>query len=779
MKKSIFSSVFLFSQFCLFGQLSAEKTIVTEFIPTQSERPVSQVSDRNIGDIIWSDDFSTPANWTAAGPSTNFLDNGWSIGTTTLGWYFGTSGDMGTSGNFARFVNGDPTGSGPAVINNGPFTLEYNSTIDLTGIPAPHLQFEQYGARFITLQAVEVSTDGGTTWYEAVNNNDITPLTSGGGSIYPKPMTVSANIAPLITGDPSNVSIRLLWDGQMNGPQMNYLEYAWFVDNVRVVEGANYDVEITDAYFRSGTGYDPDGLEYYIVPQNQLTTINFSAIAYNNGAQTHTGVKLQANVDYAGNVFSNTSSTVDLVPYVSDSLFVVATYTPASGNGIYDFNWNVGGTNAEQITNNDTLTDYITVTSGKYSRARPVQEGAITNVASNSGNPMEIGNVMEIFNNGNLFNIGIQVNDVTDNIGQLMYGTVYVYDGVNFNWAGQTNDYVITSGDLGNEVSLDFFSPIPVNAGSIILVCAGHYGGSPETSFATAQPTIEGSVLGFASGSLFSLSNPDAIMVSVGTVQDYFIQNTAPICQGDSVDVNGTYYYSSTVVTENYTAVDGGDSIVETTIIVDTPYETTNTINICQGDTYVVGTSTYTSTGNYSDTLVLNNGTCDSIIHTNLTVTPLPNAATTNNADTIFAVTAGLQYQWVDCNNSFAPINGETGQQFVATQDGTYAVIVTDNGCSSTSACTVILGVGFGENELDQVKVYPNPNNGSFTVDLGALEINNTYLALRNGIGQLIFENSQVNNSVLYFDDLNLSVGVYYLTITNNDKTGVVKFIVK
>lgn len=54
-------------------------------------------------------------------------------------------------------------------------------------------------------------------------------------------------------------------------------------------------------------------------------------------------------------------------------------------------------------------------------------------------------------------------------------------------------------------------------------------------------------------------------------------------------------------------------------------------------------------------------------------------------------------YQWVDCNNNFTPIVGETSSSFYPFFNGNYAVIVTGSGCSDTSICFAYTACdGFG-----------------------------------------------------------------------------------
>ncbi|MDA7804317.1 hypothetical protein N8987_07090 [Crocinitomix sp.] len=145
---SLCLSIFLMNAIAI-GQGDSPSNYLTQYDSTRIKkmRPLGQ--DRAADDIVWEDGFDDAGVWTAAGPSCDYEVSGWSIGSTTNGWYFGTDDDMSTEGNFARFINGDPSEE-PDPIEDGPFTLTYALPIDLTGIPAPHVEFEQYGARFYT-----------------------------------------------------------------------------------------------------------------------------------------------------------------------------------------------------------------------------------------------------------------------------------------------------------------------------------------------------------------------------------------------------------------------------------------------------------------------------------------------------------------------------------------------------------------------------------------------------------------------------------------------------
>ena len=78
-------------------------------------------------------------------------------------------------------------------------------------------------------------------------------------------------------------------------------------------------------------------------------------------------------------------------------------------------------------------------------------------------------------------------------------------------------------------------------------------------------------------------------------------------------------------------------------------------------------------------------------------------------------IIAGVSYQWIDCNTG-AELVGETNHNYTPTYGSEFAVIVTENGCSDTSACVVSV-VGVDELALVNIIVYPNPTAGVFKVD--------------------------------------------------------------
>ncbi len=131
------------------------------------------------------------------------------------------------------------------------------------------------------------------------------------------------------------------------------------------------------------------------------------------------------------------------------------------------------------------------------------------------------------------------------------------------------------------------------------------------------------------------------------------------------------------------------------------------TVTVC-GDSYIFNGTVYTSGGIHTQHFPNVSG-CDSTIILDLILTA-PDTAVTLNGSTLTASASGASYQWIDCDNGNAAVSGATSQSYTPAEHGSYAVAVTVNGCSDTSACYHVAGTGVYEQERgNAVSVYPNP----------------------------------------------------------------------
>lgn len=203
---------------------------------------------------------------------------------------------------------------------------------------------------------------------------------------------------------------------------------------------------------------------------------------------------------------------------------------------------------------------------------------------------------------------------------------------------------------------------------------------------------------------------------------------------------------------------------------------TTSSISPIACDSYVSPSSKYiwTSSGIFMDTIP-NVAGCDSIITVNLTIDTV-NVSVSNNASTLSANANGATFQWLDCDDNYSVISGETNQSFTANASGNYAVEIIKNGCIDTSACFSIIGVGVDENPFEaDFSVYPNPTSGEVTIDF-ASTANRGIIVVRNMLGQEIskhpFDSPQFVRIFLPGEP-----GFYLLEIQTADQKMVVKVL--
>lgn len=160
------------------------------------------------------------------------------------------------------------------------------------------------------------------------------------------------------------------------------------------------------------------------------------------------------------------------------------------------------------------------------------------------------------------------------------------------------------------------------------------------------------------------------------------------------------------------------------------------TSSSCFSFTVPSGDETYTSSGIYQDTLTNSLG-CDSVMTIDLTINSIDNSVTQDGIE-LTANLSGVDYQWVDCGDSFSVISGETAQTFVPAEDGSYAVIVSDGTCADTSDCFDLVVGGLDSNESPSIQVFPNPFDSHFQVDLG-LNYEDVNVTVRTLSGKQVF----------------------------------------
>ena len=209
------------------------------------------------------------------------------------------------------------------------------------------------------------------------------------------------------------------------------------------------------------------------------------------------------------------------------------------------------------------------------------------------------------------------------------------------------------------------------------------------------------------------------------------------------------------------------------TVNVNHSITTSQSFNLCYGQTAQVGTSNYSASGTYTNTMLRSNG-CDSVVISNVTIDPLVNVSTTQSGLTITANASGATYQWIDCENN-QPVSGENGQSFTSVIEGNYAVIVSMNNCSDTSACTKLSTVGLKNNSLNtRVKIYPNPVSQKLIIET---DLNSGTISLMSALGQVLNSKNITAGQNESFDFNTLAKGIYFIKIQSEGKYMIEKIV--
>jgi hypothetical protein len=132
---------------------------------------------------------------------------------------------------------------------------------------------------------------------------------------------------------------------------------------------------------------------------------------------------------------------------------------------------------------------------------------------------------------------------------------------------------------------------------------------------------------------------------------------------------------------------------------------------------YTYGAYTYGRSGVYEQRFRLPDG-CDSVVLLGLSLIDV-NTAVPPTGGSLTAEETEASYQWLDCTSGLAPIPGAVGQTFTPTQAGEYAVAISTLGCSDTSTCYAMATTGLVLPLAQILRAYPNPTEGSVTMDLG------------------------------------------------------------
>jgi len=417
---------------------------------------------------IWSDNFSSAANWTIGSTGSNpeqwhIINTPSSIPVSALSPFASP-----TAANGFLFVNSDANNTGD--FDGTPIitTATNVGTIDCSAHSVVKLKYHHNFRWWHDTRGVRVSGDNGATWHEYEMSNETDYSTPNQNSGNPEVTVI--DVSQWCAGS-SQVKVQFYYDDN------DYWGWYWAVDDVELYVPEANDLQLNSIYWGS-TGFWAERLAYYQVPASQVTEIEFSGLVENIGALDQQDAVFTAT---AG-AFSGSSAATPVLVGNVDTLACTTTLTPGTATATISVSGSVTMGNNDGDASNNTLSNYASVAINPYVYSR--DNGTATNGSFNGGMGFEVGNIFDIFANTTIGGGSVYVNGAAE-IGAEIYLKLYSIDPAtgDFLYVDETGPYVLTSNDIDAEVTLSFLGGnYPLNAGESYLLVAGSNGDGGATN---------------------------------------------------------------------------------------------------------------------------------------------------------------------------------------------------------------------------------------------------------------------------------------------------------
>lgn len=336
------------------------------------------------------------------------------------------------------------------------------------------------------------------------------------------------------------------------------------------------------------------------------------------------------------------------------------------------------------------------------------------------------------------------------------------------------------------------------NADTIVVNLDGTFTVTQTNSFgctATSAPYSQVFVANPTKPTITMTSTNPLCVGSTATLQSSSSANnkwsTGSTTQSIVVDKSGKYAVKVTNATGCSTVSDSTELVFNA--LPTKPIITPNG-NQCQGDTIYllsdkVGGNLWSTTETTDSIPVAVNGTftvtytdangCKSTSNQFKTVfQPIPNKPSiTKVGNGLRATAGGTTYQWYDTTGA---ISGATSRNFQPVHGGYYWVVaISATGCESVMSDSFRYS-GDGIFEMAQqgqmLSIYPNPNNGSFNVEL-PVNVQDAKLTVFDMNGRAVYTSTFSGEKTQVAS--NLEAGLYFIHITSATHFKVQKFEVK
>lgn len=355
---------------------------------------------------------------------------------------------------------------------------------------------------------------------------------------------------------------------------------------------------------------------------------------------------------------------------------------------------------------------------------------------------------------------GGTMRDVAFDVHPVLYGKVGV------------TGYFQGTADFSPDIDQQTFISAGEEDGFVTLVreCAPSYATGELTVCDGFTTTIPDSVItqsGIYTLILESSTGCDSVVTLMLTVlesPETIVTETA--CDSYTTPDGSQTWTESGIYMEVLESTNGCDSIVTYNLTILSSSAQTEVVQACGMYTTPDG-ETQTESGVY-DFQYINAAGCDSVLTIELEIINFE-ASITLIESTLTAGPTGSFYQWVDCEQNFAVIEGETGQTYTPAMSGTYAALVTSVvGCVDTTTCITVMVVSAEDADAyTEITIYPNPVNEQLFIDL-PVNAGFTELILTDLQGKRVMTTSVTGEYHITLG-MTMPAGMYFLTVRMGD----------
>jgi hypothetical protein len=372
-----------------------------------------------------------------------------------------------------------------------------------------------------------------------------------------------------------------------------------------------------------------------------------------------------------------------------------------------------------------------------------------------------------------IFLLNLTVNPVfnySDSI-IICYGDSYTWHGSDFSVTGIYYDSLQTVHGCDSVYRLTLTLSTVYYFSDSIVICSGDTLNWHGSNYSTA---------GIYYDSLQTIHGCDSVYVLTLAVNpSYNYTDSVFICSDGIYNWHGSDYSLAGIYYDSLQTVHGCDSIYTLVLAVSPVYHFSDSIAICNGEVLNWHGNDYAMPGTYYDSLLSVYG-CDSVYVMSLAVFYVDTSLTVSDTS-ITANATGTTYQWADCDNGYAPIAGEINQVFTAFENGNFAVIITQSGCTDTSACVPITSIGILENTFrSNIILFPNPTDGELTLDvrcqMSDVKCQKFVVEVYDISGQLLMRENASGKTVFDISDYN--DGMYFVSIITENGVHLEKLVI-